>query len=74
MGRFIEDVNTRQRIFHSLSKLGCGLQEFNSKKFYLHLTFKENWNNREDVFQKHEFILIVTFTIPLPSSLLNFPI
>ena len=37
------------RISLSLSKLGCGLQEFNSSKFYLHLTFKARWNNRDDV-------------------------
>ena len=35
MGRFIEDANTRRQIFHSLSKLGCGLQEFNSRKLHL---------------------------------------
>ena len=45
----------RRRIFLSLSKLGCGLQEFNSRKFHLHLIFKASWNNRDD-----EFILIVT--------------
>ena len=40
MGRFMEDVYTRRRIFLSLSKLGCGLQEFNSRKFHLHLKFQ----------------------------------
>ena len=44
----MEDVNTRRRIFLSLSKLGCGLQKFNSRKFHLHLTFKASWNNRDD--------------------------
>ena len=32
-----------RRIFLSLSKLGCGLQEFSSIKFHLHLTFKAKW-------------------------------
>ena len=45
----MEDVNTRRRIFLSLSKLGCGLQEFNSRKFHLHLTFKASSNNRDDI-------------------------
>ena len=36
----MEDVNTRRRMFLSLSKLGCALQEFNSWKFHLHLTLK----------------------------------
>ena len=69
----MEDVNTRRRIFLTLSKLGCGLQEFNSRKFHLHLTFKANWNNQEDVPKKREFILIVTFSLPSPSSLLKLP-
>ena len=38
--------------FVSLSKLGCGLQEFNSRKFHLHLTFKQNWKNRDNVLKK----------------------
>ena len=33
--------HTRRRIFVSLCKLGCGLQEFNSRIFQLHLTFKQ---------------------------------
>ena len=45
----MEDVNTRRGIFVSLSELWSGLQEFNSKKFHLHLTLKASWNNRDDV-------------------------
>ena len=41
----MEDVNTRRRIFLSLSELGCGLQQLNSRKFNLRLTFKASWNN-----------------------------
>ena len=36
----MEDVNTRRRIYLSLSKLWCVLQELNSRKFRLHLTFR----------------------------------
>ena len=45
----MKDVNTRRRISLSLSKLGCGFQEFNYRIFHLHLTFKASWNNRDDV-------------------------
>ena len=51
MGSFVEDVNTRRRIFLSLSKFGCGLQDYNSRKFHLHLTFRESWNNRDEVWK-----------------------
>ena len=68
----MEDVNKRRRIFLCLSRRGCGLQEFNSmRKFHQHLTFKAFGNNRDDVRKSHEFILIVTFS--LPSSLLKLP-
>ena len=33
------DVNRRQRIFLSFSKLECGPQEINSREIHLHLTF-----------------------------------
>ena len=36
----MEDVNKRQPIFLSLSILGCGPQEINSRKSRLHLTFQ----------------------------------
>ena len=54
-----QDVNTRRRIFLSLSKLGCGLQEFNSRKFHLNLTFKASWNNGDDVRKKRELSLLL---------------
>ena len=38
----MEEVNTRRPIFVSLSNLGCGLQEINSRKFYIATKF-ENW-------------------------------
>ena len=52
MGSFMEDVNTPQRVIFSLSKLECGLQEFNSGKVHLHLTFKANWNKRRRLKKK----------------------
>ena len=48
MRRFLEDVNTQRRMFLSLCTIGCGPQEFNSRKIepawqarkiHLHLTF-----------------------------------
>ena len=114
MGRFMEDVTTRRRIFLSLSKLGCGLKEFNSRKF--HLAWVESscptfcgkvffWRGRWLLslhsappfpppplpqtipqslgqllstqaithFQSGLFILIVTFSLPSPSSFLKLP-
>ena len=59
----MEDVNTRRRIILSLSKLGCDLQEFNPRKFHLHLAFKASWNNREDVWKNAKSFLIVPFSL-----------
>ena len=70
----MEDAKTRLGIFLSLSKLGCSLQEFNSRKFHLLLIFKASWNNRDDVWKKHEFILIAMFSLPSQSSLLKLPV
>ena len=72
IGRFMKDVNTRRRIFLSLSKLGCGLQKINSRIFELHLTFKVSWNNR-DVCKKREFSFNSDVSLPSPSSLLKLP-
>ena len=63
----MEDVNKRQRIVLSLSKLECGPQEISSREILLHLTFSGNWNKRE-------FILKVTFSLLSPSSMLKLPI
>ena len=51
ISRFIEDVNKRQRIFLSLSKLECGPQEINSREIRLHLTFSAIWNKRDKVWK-----------------------
>ena len=42
MSRFMEDVNKRQWICHSLPKLEGGPQEINSREIRLHLTFLGN--------------------------------
>ena len=60
----MEDVNTRRRIFLSLSKLVCGLQEFNSRIIHPRLTFKASRNIKSRR-------LIVTFSLPSLSSLLK---
>ena len=44
----MEGVNTRRRMFLSLSKLGCSLQELYSRKNIPRLIFKASWNNRDD--------------------------
>ena len=43
----MEDVNKRQQISFSLSKLECGPQEINSREIRLHLPFSANWNKRD---------------------------
>ena len=45
----MEDVNKRQQIFLSLSKLECDPQEINSREIRLYLTFSGNWNERDKV-------------------------
>ena len=70
----MEYVNKRRQIFLSLSKLGCGLQEINSREIRLHLTFSANWNKLDRVSKKSEFILKVAFSLPLPWSMLKLPI
>ena len=67
MGHFVEGINMRQQIFLSLSKLGCSLQEFNSGKFHLHLTFKGSWNNHNSFWKmqlhfNNDVFAVVTIT------------
>ena len=47
--RFVEDVNTRQRLSFSFPELWCSLLEFNSRKICQHLTKWTRWNKREKV-------------------------
>ena len=63
----MQEVNKRRRISFSLSKLERGPQEINSREIRLHLPFWAKWNKRE-------FILKLTFSLPLPSSMLKLPI
>ena len=44
---FMEEVNKRQRISFSLSKLECGPHEIISREIRLHLPFSANWNKRD---------------------------
>ena len=70
---FMEDVNKRRRISFSLSKLECGPQEINSREIRLHLPFSANWNKRDKDWTKREFIVKLTFSLPLPSLMLKLP-
>ena len=46
----MEDVDTRRGIVLSLSKLGCGLEEFNFRKISPTFDiFYASWNDRVDV-------------------------
>ena len=47
--RFVEDVNTRQRLCFSFPELWYSLLEFNSSKIYQHLTNWTRWNKRDKV-------------------------
>ena len=68
----MEDVNKRRRISFFLSKLECGPQEINSREIRLHLPFSANWNKRtRQRLEKRKFILKLTFSLPLPSSMLR---
>ena len=69
----MQEVNKRRRISFSLPKLECGPQEINSSEIRLHFPFSANWNKRDKNW-KREFILKLTFSLPLPSSMLKLPI
>ena len=71
---FMQDVNKRWRISFSLPKLECAPQEINSREIRLHLPFSANWNESDKDWKKREFILKLTFLLPLPSSMLKVPI
>lgn len=45
----MEDKNTTRQTFLSPSKIGIGLQEYNSMKIHRHLTFSASRNNRDKV-------------------------
>ena len=49
ISRFVEDVNTRQRLCFSFPELWYSLLEFNSSKIYQHLTNWTRWNKRDKV-------------------------
>ena len=49
ISRFVEDVNTRQRLSFSFPELWYSLLEFNSRKICQHLTNWTSWNKRDKV-------------------------
>ena len=67
---FMEDLNTRWQDSLSPFKLGCGPQEFNSKKIHLHSIFHESRNNGDKISKKSE-VFVVKFL--LLSLLLKLP-
>ena len=68
----MEDVNKRQRVSFSLSKLECDPQEINSREIRLHLShFQQIGIKRYKDWKKPEFILKLPFSLPLPSSMLK---
>ena len=62
----MEDVNKRRRTPFSLFKLESGPQEIDSREIRLHLPFSTNWKKTRQSLKKREFILKVTFSLPLP--------
>ena len=44
ISRFVEDLNTRQRLSLSFPEVRCSLLEFNSRKIWQHLTNSTRWN------------------------------
>ena len=49
ISRFVEDVNTRQRLSFSFPQLWYSLLEFNSGRISQHLTTWTGWNRRDNV-------------------------
>ena len=49
ISRFVEDVNTRQRLSFSFPELWYSLLEFNSRKICQHLTNWTRWNKADKV-------------------------
>ena len=75
ISRFMEDVNKRWLIFLSLSKRKCGPEKINSRVRNSPTLF---WHFQRiglnaTVFEKREFILKVTFSLQLPSTMPKLP-
>ena len=49
ISRFVEDVNTRQRLSFSFPQLWYSPLEFNSRRICQHLTNGTGWNKRDNV-------------------------
>lgn len=59
--------------FFSLSSLGFGTQEFNSREINLHLTFEGTGSNHKN-FEKMGNVFIVMYLLLSLSSLVRLPI
>ena len=72
----MEDVEIRRRIFLPLFELEKILNEFNTTKSLLHLTYWEGPNRRDKVLwslKGCKFIFLATFSLPSSSPLLKVP-
>ena len=70
----MEDLNTWRQLFLSLPKLGCGPKNSSPGKF----TYMCIWHFRKVVISERSLksanpLLVVTFSLPSPSSLLKLP-
>ena len=70
---FMEDVNKRRRISFSLSKLECSPQEMNSREIRLHFCHFQQIGINATKIEKTGILLNLTFSLPLPSSMLKLP-
>ena len=68
----MEDVNKRRRISFSFSKLECGPQESTPVKFAYTCHFQQIGINATKI-EKTGILLNLTFSLPLPSSMLKLP-
>ena len=69
----MEDVNKRRRISFSLSKLECSPQEMNSREIRLHFCHFQQIGINATKIEKTGILLNLTFSLPLPSSMLKLP-
>ena len=69
----MEDVNKQRRILFRSLKLSALLKKSTPGKFAYICHFQQIGINAT-VFEKREFILKLTFSLPLPSSMLKLPI
>ena len=66
ISRFVEDMDTRQRLSFSFSELRYSLQEFNSRNICQHLTNWTSWNKRDKVLGSATSLFKWRFHIAVP--------